>query len=108
MSRAATAVAVGASSFYKACNILAGTAKAFHLHSQASQGVHCEHPPVGVERNHVSEHAAKGESLRRLAQRIDERVFPSASIAHFGKHAVEPGVRPVETCQHGGRSPVGR
>ena len=44
---------------------------------------------LGIEGNHVSEHAAKGEGLRRLAQCIDKRVVPSASIAYFGKHAME-------------------
>jgi hypothetical protein len=40
-----------------------GHPRTLHFHSHASQGVHCEHPPMGIERNHVSEHAAKGEVL---------------------------------------------
>src|SRR6266567_5415435 len=92
-------VLAGLSSARQACEVLGGPAKTFHLHPQASQLVHREHPPVAIERNHVSEHAAKGEGLRRLAQRIDKHVVPSTSIAHLCKHAMELGVRSFETCQ---------
>jgi hypothetical protein len=73
---------------------------------QASKCFHGEHAPVSIERHHVNEHAARGEGLRRFAQRIDRRVVPRTSIAHLRKHAIELGVRYLEACQHGGRSSV--
>ena len=47
----------------------------------------------------MREHAAVGERLRRLAERIDERVVPRAAVADPLRDALEAGARAVEARQ---------
>ena len=51
----------------QALEILHGTADTLNFHSKAPQQIDGNHPPVGIERNHVGEHAAKGEGFRGFA-----------------------------------------
>ena len=51
----------------QALKVLHGTANTLNLHSKAPQHIDGNHPPVGIEGNHVREHAAKGEGFRGFA-----------------------------------------
>lgn len=51
----------------QALEVLHGTANTLNLHSKAPQHIDGNHPPVGIEGNHVREHAAKGEGFRGFA-----------------------------------------
>lgn len=51
----------------QALEVLHGTANALNLHSKAPQHIDGNHPPVGIEGNHVREHAAKREGFRGFA-----------------------------------------
>src|SRR4051794_20164220 len=73
----------------EARQVLLRTAKPFYIHSQASQRLDGDHPPVEIESNYMGECATKGKGFRRLAQRIDKGVFPGASIAYIGEYIVE-------------------
>src|SRR6516164_2948030 len=66
----------------EARNVLLRTAETLHTHPEASQRIDGKHPPVEIEGNHMCERTTKGKGLRGLAQRIDKRVLPSASIAY--------------------------
>ena len=94
--------------FDKAIGLNKNLYQTFYLRAQASQRVNGEHPPVGIERNHVREHTAKGKGLWRFAQRIDKRVVPSTSIAHIRQYFMELFIRSVEACEHGRRSSIRR
>ena len=58
----------GLCAFVRLSKILHGTADNLNFHSKAPQQIDGDHPPVGIERNHVGEHAAKGEGFRGFAQ----------------------------------------
>src|ERR1700687_1096772 len=89
-------------------DVLTGTAKTFHLNAQMSERISREHPPVGIERNHVREHTAKSKALRRFAQSIDKRVVPRSAIAHVFEYSVELCVSSVEARKHGRRGAIRR
>src|SRR5215472_11358722 len=92
------------SRIHEARNVLFRTAETLHLHPQASQRIDGKHPSVEIEGNHVCERATKGKGLRGLAQRIDKRVLPSASIAYICEYTVERCIRFLHARQHARRS----
>src|SRR5579883_384590 len=88
------------SSACQTLDVLHGAAKTFDCHAEPSNRVDGDHPPVGIERNHVGEHAAKCKRLRRFAECIYKRILPAASAAHAFKYAVEPRIRFLQARQH--------
>src|ERR1700687_1830268 len=89
-------------------DVLTGTAKTFHLNAQMSERVNSEHPPAGIERNHVREHTAKSKGLRRFAHSIDTRVVPRSAMAHVFEYSVKLFVSSVEARTHGRRGAIRR
>src|SRR4029450_10646244 len=78
-------------------------------HGGAELGQHArEHlAPDGAVAEHVREHAAVGERLRRLAERVDKRVIPRAAVADRARERGEAAGDALEAPAQGGGAPRG-
>src|SRR6202007_2451378 len=54
-----------------------------------------------VECHDMGEGAAEGEGLSRLAQSVDEGIFPGAAVSDVTENAIQFGIGLFEPLQHG-------
>ena len=83
--------------------VLHGIAEPFGVYTQAAQRIQCQEAPVSVERDDVSEYAAKGESLWRFTEGVHERLVPSTAVSHIAENTVEFGIGLLQAFKHSGR-----